>query len=237
MSASGETGFSKFLGGAHANQQANSVNFAGPYAIIEKIDRCFAKAGKNLINPMPVMGGVFLLRSHYAFRTAAGLALAGQVVEAFVMMRSVLEYAGYCLTIYADPTLERVFIDRHVGETEMKKQKGAFKISNVRDTVAKFDKELATVFDRLYQSSIDFGGHPNPHGMFSAMSLDKGESAGQATLTTMALSTDPIAITHALKSVGQVGLMALFIMQHVFKAKFELLGIRAEINELRTTGL
>jgi hypothetical protein len=31
----------------------------------------------------------------------------------------------------------------------------------------------------------------------------------------------------------QVGLAALFIFQHVFKAKFELLGIKAEMNRLR----
>jgi len=36
-----------------------------------------------------------------------------------------------------------------------------------------------------------------------------------------------------MKSVAQVGLAALFIFQHVFKAKFELLGIKAEMNRLR----
>jgi hypothetical protein len=182
------------------------------------------------------MCGAFLLRSHYAFRTAAGLALAGQVVEAFVMMRSVLEYAGYGLTIFADPTLERVFTDRHVGDDEMKRQKEAFKVSSVRATVERFDKKLAAVFNDLYQRSIDFGGHPNPHGMFSAMSLDK-EDKDLAGLTTYAISGDPTVITHALKSVAQAGMMGLMTAQHVFKAKFELLGIRAEIDELRAIDL
>lgn len=236
MIAWGDTGLSQFLDRIHANQQANSVNFAGPYTVIEKIDGCFAKAGKNLIKPQPVMCGVFLLRSHYAFRTATGLALSGQVVEAFVMIRSVLEYAGYGLTIFADPTLERVFTDRHLGADEMKRQKEAFKISAVRATVEGFDKKLATVFNDLYQRSIDFGGHPNPHGMFSAMSLDAKDEE-LAGLTTYAISSDPTAITHALKSVAQAGMMGLMIAQHVFRAKFELLGIRDEIDELRTFDL
>lgn len=232
----GETDLSKFFDRTHANQQANSVNFAGPCAVIEKIDACFAKAGKNLIKPSPVMCGVFLLRSHFAFRTAAGLALAGQVVEAFVMMRSVLEYAAYGLTIFADPTLERVFIDRHVGDAEKAKQKAAFRISEVRATVSKFDTKLAAVFDYLYQQSIDFGGHPNPHGMFSATTLDK-EDETLAALTTYAISGDPTAITHALKGIAQAGLMGLMTAQHIFKATFELLGIRTEIDELRAMDL
>jgi len=44
-------------------------------------------------------------------------------------------------------------------------------------------------------------------------------------------------MTHALKSVAQSGLMGLMTAQHIFKAKFELLGIRADIDELRTMNL
>ena len=82
----------------HANQKANRVNCHDWYDIIETIDGCFVRAGRNLINPKPVMTGNLLLRCLYALRTPAGLAFAGQVVETFVMQRSVLEYAGYCLT-------------------------------------------------------------------------------------------------------------------------------------------
>jgi hypothetical protein len=38
-------------------------------------------------------------------------------------------------------------------------------------------------------------------------------------------------------STGQVGLTALCIFQHVFKAKFELLGIRQEIDAIKDTGM
>jgi hypothetical protein len=229
----GETELSKFFDSVHSNQRANSVNLAGPYAVIEKIDGAFARAGKNLIKPTPPMCGVFFLRTYYAFRAAAGLALAGQVVEAFVVMRSILEYAGYGLRIFADPKLERVFIDRNIGAEEMK---AAFTIREVRTAISTFDPKLADVFDDLYQRSIDFGGHPNPHGMLTAVSLDRKDETF-AGLTTYALSGDPVAITHALKSIAQAGLMGLMTAQHIFKAKFELLGIRAEIDELRTMNL
>jgi len=41
----------------------------------------------------------------------------------------------------------------------------------------------------------------------------------------------------AMKSTAQVGLTALFIFQHIFKAKFEPLGIREEIDRLRGENL
>jgi hypothetical protein len=43
-------------------QQANRLKFPDWYEIIEGIDRCFARAGKNLINPKPPMTGNLLLR-------------------------------------------------------------------------------------------------------------------------------------------------------------------------------
>lgn len=40
----------------------------------------------------------------------------------------------------------------------------------------------------------------------------------------------------ALNSTAQVGLTMLYIFQHALKAKFELLGIRAEIEAIRKSG-
>jgi hypothetical protein len=49
--------------------------------------------------------------------------------------------------------------------------------------------------------------------------------------------TDHQILKHAMKSVAQVGLTALLIFQHIFKAKFDLLGVCAEIEALKISGL
>jgi hypothetical protein len=224
-----------FLDLVNANQNANRVNFPAWYESIARIDDCFVRVGKNLINPKPVMTGNLLLRCQFAFKTAAGMALAGQVVEAFVMQRSVLEYAGYCLSIFEKPDLETVFLARHTGEEEKKKQRAAFQIGFVKAAIQRFDAKLANIFDENYQRSIDFGGHPNPHASFSAAVLDERDS--ETGMMVLAISNDPKIIAFALKAVAQVGLTALCILQHVFKAKFELLGIRQEIEALKNTGM
>ena len=63
------------------------------------------------------------------------------------------------------------------------------------------------------------------------------ESPVDQSFTALALSADKQVLLHAMKSTAQVGLTALFIFQHIFKAKFELLGIREEMDKLRSEHL
>jgi hypothetical protein len=150
------------------------------------------------------------------------------------MQRSVLEHAGYCLTIFEKPELDRVFVLRHVGPEEMEKQKGAFRIRAVKEAVHRFDARLSDVFEENYQRSIDFGGHPNPNAFFSASLLD--ERDGESGMTVLAISTEPKVVIFVLKCTAQVGLTSLCVLQHVFKEKFVSLGITREIDALRTSG-
>ncbi len=206
-----------------------------PNDLLRRVNVCLATAGQNMTNPKPVMCGVLFQRCQYAYKAAAGMALSGQAVEAFVMLRSCLEYAGYPLAIFKDPNLEIVFSNRHVSPADMAAQKQAFRISEIKKIIETFDPALAKVFNDLYDRSIDFGGHPNPHTTFSAMRMD--DDLPSNSFVTLALVTDPKTLQHAMKSVTQAGLAALFIFQHIFMAKFELLGIRAEMDRLRQQNL
>jgi len=230
----GEDSITQFFDVADGNRRTNREKFASWYDKIARIDDSLVLAGRNLINIKPVMMGALMHRCQYALKAATGLALAGQVVECFVMLRSALEYAAYSLAIFEQPSLEEVFINRHMSDADTSVMKAKFRISEVRDAVERHDPDLAKNFDLFYQRSIDFGGHPNPHGTFSAMAMH--EEGGQTIITTWAMTGDEKALAHALKSTAQVGLTVLYIFQHTLKAKFELLGIRAEIEAIRNSG-
>ena len=230
-----ERSLQEFFDTLRSAQQANRTKFPVWYDIIERIDRCFVRVGKNLVKLQFPMTGAFLLRCQYAFKTAAGMAFAGQVVETFVMQRSVLEYAGYALLIYKTPSLEGVFLGRHTSKKAMQAQRDAFTVGPVKVAVKRCDSMLADIFVENYERSINFGGHPNPHGALSAIVPD--ESEGLNRLTVLAISSEPRIVVHALKCTAQVGLTALCVLQHVFKEKFELLGIRQEIDALKNTGM
>jgi hypothetical protein len=224
-----------FLELVASNQKANIANFPTAYNLIRRVNICLSIAGKNLVDPKPIMAGLLFLRCQYSYKAAAGMALSGQVVETFVMMRSCLEYAGYALVIFHDQTLESIFMSRHVSAQDMQVQKQKFRISEVKKVIASFDAKLANIFNNLYERSIDFGGHPNPHAAMSTVEMP--DDALNQSFMAVALSADAKVLLHAMKSVSQVGLTTLFIFQHIFKAKFELLGIRTEMDRLKRENL
>ena len=115
------------------------------------------------------------------------------------------------------------------------REKRNFASAKIRSVIASFDAKLAELFQTFYDRSVDFGGHPNPHAAMSTVQMP--ENSVDKSFTALALSTDKQVLLHAMKSVVQVGLIALFIFQHIFKAKFELLGIRAEMDRLRSENL
>lgn len=221
-----------FLELVSSNQKSNIARFPAQYEPIQRVNICLSTTGKNLVNPKPVMCGVLFLRCQYAYKAAAGMALSGQATKSFVMMRSCLEYAGYALAIFNEPGLENVFNNRHVSSADMQAQKQSFRISEIKKVIEAFDPKLADLFQIFYDRSIDFGGHPNPHATFSTM-----EILSDSSFTALALATDPQILKHAMKSVAQVELTVLFMFQHIFPAKFELLGIRAEMDRLRLQNL
>jgi hypothetical protein len=158
----------RFLEVLSNNQVANRARFPGKYQVIRQIDHCFITAGEHLSYLKPVLVGPLFLRSQYAYKTAAGMTLAGQVAESFVMTRSCLEYAGYALAIFADqhlegvPTREEVFVNRNVDDESLKAQKAEFQVGGIRAVILNYDQKLAANFKLLYDRSIEYGGHPNP---------------------------------------------------------------------------
>jgi hypothetical protein len=235
----GDDELTQFLEQVHHNQQGNRERLAEPYRLIQRVNDCFVVAGKYLVDPKPPLAGLLFLRSQYAYKAAAAMALAGQVVEAFAMMRLCLEYAGYALTVYGKPqddtapTPQQIFLNRHVDEDSMKAQKEEFKIVNIRSTIEKFDPALSRIFKTLYDRTIDFGAHPNPYAALTMMKIEEPQPNVSGGFVVLALTTEDLPLRHCMQNSAQVGLTALFIFQHIFRAKFELLGIRTEMDALR----
>src|SRR5262249_16604224 len=138
------------------------------FKIIELVADCFVRACEASTAHEHLMVDLLLDRSHYAFKAAAAMALARQVVEVFPMLRSVLEHAGYALVIHETPTLKGVFSSRHDGASELAASKRKFTIKAVREAIACHDTKLAQLYADFYQRTIDFGGHPNPIAIYSS---------------------------------------------------------------------
>jgi len=135
----GEDDLTRFLQVVNSNQRAAHTKFPVQYCLVRRVNDCFVKAETGLVNPKPAMTGPLFLRCQYAYKTTVGMALAGQVVEAFVMMRSCLESADYALVMFVDPALEDVFLRRHFDPDSRKAQKQKFQVRGVTAVISNAD--------------------------------------------------------------------------------------------------
>ena len=228
----GEDALTEFLETAHRNRFATFVNKDEEYRRLSLIDQCFTRIGDGWMNPSNVITPLLFFRSHAAFRAACEHAMAGQIIDTFVLIRAVLETAGYALHIHRNPGLDETWLRRHDDAACDKKVRAEFTIAKVRESVRAANREGAKVFQALYDRSIDFGGHPNERAVTGSMSLD--QTGPSSNYQLLLLQGDGLPLDHALKSAAQAGMCALDILGDVFAARYELLGVRAKMAALKS---
>jgi hypothetical protein len=127
-----------------------------------EVDACFMKIADNPNNPKDLITPFLFLRCHSSWRASCATATAGQVVETFVLLCSALEYAVYALFIYNTQGTAELWLKRNDDAATNKRMRDTFTMANIRPVIKACDKRLGSLFDQLYEQSIDLGGHPNP---------------------------------------------------------------------------
>lgn len=213
------------------NLVATFANSTDEYAKLREIDAVFIEIGSNMINAKPVMPAFFMMRCHSALCAAFQLALSGQNSEAYVLTRSALEYAAYGNLIALDEKLVLTWLNRNTSAKAMDEQKKAFIVRKLREGLEKRDKDLATRWQRFYEEAIDFGAHPNQLAIMSSMQKEDGVDRTNWLQTF----TQPGSLSHtgAMKHAARVGLTCLLVFAHIYNARFELLGLKPRLSELR----
>jgi hypothetical protein len=227
----GDDELSKFLDAAHRNQYATFHSKRAAMGLLVAIDAEFAKVSKNWLNPQSEIAAMLFLRCHAAFRTAAGLAMAGQAAETYVQCRAMLEFGAYAAHIHRSPGLGQVWLDRHQDTASMDAQKSAFSHRKVAASVTAANRHAGARFKEMYQRTIDFGGHPNERSVTGNIKLV--EEADRRVMLAIMQHGDGIQLDAALKTVAQCGMISLEMLEIVYGAKFELLGIKEAMLKLR----
>ena len=183
------------------------------------------------VNPPDIISPLLFLRAHSAYRAACEHALAGQAGELFTQLRACLERAGYGLLIGKTPGLGEVWLNRHKDEASMEASKKAFTVRAIIDCLASLDRDGARRFQTFYQLTIDFGAHPNERGVTGNLAIM--ENDGRKQFLQIYMHGEGPAMDHGIVTTARIGVCALETLQNLYIARFELLGVRAEILEIR----
>ena len=227
----GDDSLSEFIDLARDNEYATFVRMKGEYSVLLQVDDVYAEIAQNLDNNSNLVESMLLLRAHSAYRAGCRLAMSGQLVESFPVLRTCLESALYAIHMY-HTGCHQTWLRRNDDDDSLRRCKNDFRHSNVMDSLSSIDPALHGTVQLLYERTIDFGAHPNQMATTSSLRIDVLEDAKQ--YSQVYLDVSPVHIAHALKTCVQVGLGALCVSRHIFRHRFDILGITQSLDLLRS---
>lgn len=219
-----EDPLSDFVHAAFANVLATFVHQKHSFDHLLRIDGTFRRIGENPSTTDTLLVVALLHRSHSAFLASCRLAVSGQVVDTFPLLRSCLEYALYALHIHENPDLVEVWLRRHDNEGSLREVKRCFQHARVMETLLHSDAPLHSAVSRLYERTIDFGGHPNERAISISVTMRNEEDG--AVMRNQFLHGESPALDYAIRTTAQVGLGSLMVLQLVFRERVELTELR-----------
>jgi hypothetical protein len=158
---------------------------------------------------------------------AVRLAFATQVPEGYMVMRGILENALYGFYIFKNPKLAKIWLKRDESQATKREVKKKFQIGPILDLLQKVDPELGRVTRILYETSIDFGAHPNEKSL--SCSLKKTEEEGAIRFDLMYLTGNPLPIKLCLKSISRIGVACIKIAGLIIPERFKIMGLSDKI--------
>jgi hypothetical protein len=106
-----------------------------------------------------------------------------------------------------------------------------FQHVTVMETLRIRDQKLHAIIEQLYERTVDFGAHPNERAITGSMTLQK--QPNRVVLQQIYLHGDSLSLDHVITTSAQIGLGSLCIFQLIFRERFEILGLRDVIDQLR----
>ena len=89
---------------------------------------------------------------------------------------------------------------------------------------------MGTIYETLYNRTIQFGAHPNEKSITANLNFD--DSQTPAVILQIYFQDDNVILEHWIHTANQVGICVLEIFEHVHRKRFERLGVRSRIATL-----
>ena len=227
----GKDHISDFIDQARHNTFASFANLKQRFNRLINIDKSFRTIIDNLLNSKEFIPSFFLMRSHSAFLGGSRLALSGQIPETYMVLRGALENALYGLYVSRNPESAEIWLSRHDDDKSKKKTRDLFKFGTVIAILKSIDEKAYGVAQQLYDRCIDLGAHPNERSVTAIMNMTKEDNIYNYEIEY--LTGNKPALHLALKSTAQIGVCSLDIFRHVFKERFDILGISTDLEKLK----
>lgn len=227
----GDVELAKYLDDAHYNANATRANLRSQYDVLARIDHLYGRMIRNMGQSLDLLPGFFFFRTHSAFRAAIRLCLSGQLAETYMVLRGCLESALYGLFVAGNTNRQEIWLCRHDDAESALRVKRTFTIGNLMKHLKAICENTQHIAQKLYDLTIDQGGHPNERAVMSQISVESSGSRVNVTAESFHLGDLPHRV--CLKMTARVGVCCFDIFSGVFRDQYRMLGIVRRLNEIR----
>ena len=222
----GDDKITEFLDMARENSFATFKHMPKDFKRLIEINKLFISALEYLEHSKHPLEVLFFQKAYSSFLGAIRLAVASQVPEAFAVLRVALESSLYGLFIFNDshyPDLAMTWLNRHNSPQALQQVRRKFQIGNMWPELARHDSQLHGQVQAMYESTIDYGAHPNEQFLVSALRQEADPE--NIRMDSRLLTDDVKFIGLGLKSSAHVGVLCLRMFKLIFPVRFEMAGV------------
>ena len=162
---------------------------------------------------------ILLLNAHSSLRGGIRMALSGQLLPVFMTLRGAIESALYAYAIVVNPVLQAIWLNRHANEESRQACRRAFSAAKMfRLLEQRLDrKEFAVNLSHAYESTIDFGAHPNSLSLLRSIRIEDIDGGMQAMDFTYIHGSGSFEVRQSLVACAEIGLAVFFVALMCFE--------------------
>lgn len=229
----GKDTLTKYLDNCRDNQWCTFANKRSEVIDLITIDGMFRKLVGEAVNPRPMLPVNFLLRAHSAFLSACGAVMAGQLHDAWALLRVCLEQGGYAHYVGDDRQRWERWMSRHDlrSPTQQRKWKDEFTHGKVLRHIKGAHAGLGEAYSALYDRTIDYGAHPNERGTSVSMTIGETDDGG-VRFNMVYLHADGVVLDFLLRTTAQVGICVLRIAQVIYPLRSQATGVQFQLETI-----
>ncbi len=183
-----------------------------PVNFLSSVDALFIDFLKQAAGLSPPFSVLLLLNAHASYRSAVRLAFSGQLLPSFMSLRGAVESALYAHAMVADPKLVDIWNNRGADKKSRDKCRKAFSIGNMFQYLeGAHEKFFADHVRDIYDSTIDFGAHPNRLSVIRSTSLSNLEDGMIEVNFAYLHGFGSFEVRQALVACAEIGLAVFFV--------------------------
>jgi len=207
--------FEDYIDGVRGNSRSTLQEHDQAVSVLRTLDSAYAEILPRLTGTREGTA-IFAVMSHAAFLAGVELVTSGQIPSSCMVFRGCLENALYGFYLFHHPELKQVWMGRHDSAGAKKRVREEFPVGRMEKFLLEESEAIGTQFELVYDTTIDFGAHPNMLAFTSHLMPIEGST----DQVWQYINLQPVDLLFALRVAAMAGVNALNIFALMFTKAF-----------------